>query len=88
MGSAQRLHGDGFRAFIVTSKCADSIPLYRQARQLSRLGIPISRSTLTDLLHQAARSLEPLAARLLTLVAGAEIVQADGRDLVEDAEAK
>ena len=41
-------YGDGFRAFVVTSKCADSIPLYRQARQLSRLGIPISRSTLTD----------------------------------------
>ena len=74
-------YGDGFRAFIATSKCADSIPLYRQARQLSRLGIPISRSTLTDLLHQAARSLEPLAARLLTLVAGAEIVQADETSL-------
>ena len=74
-------YGDGFRAFIVTSKCADSIPLYRQARQLSRLGIPISRSTLTDLLHQAARSLEPLADRLLTLVAGAEIVQADETSL-------
>src|SRR3954471_8115988 len=67
-------YGDGFRAFVVTSKCADSIPLYRQARQLSRLGIPISRSTLTDLLHQVARSLEPLAERLLKLVAASEVV--------------
>jgi transposase len=74
-------YGDGFRAFVVTSKCADSIPLYRQARQLSRLGVPISRSTLTDLLHQVARSLEPLAERLLKLVAGAEIVQADETSL-------
>jgi transposase len=74
-------YGDGFRAFVVTSKCADSIPFYRQARQLSRLGIPISRSTLTDLLHQVARSLEPLAQRLLTLVASAEIVQADETSL-------
>ena len=74
-------YGDGFRAFVVTSKCADSIPLYRQARQLSRLGVPISRSTLTDLLHQAARSLEPLSTRLLKLIAAAEIVQADETSL-------
>ena len=74
-------YGDGFRAFVVTSKCADSIPLYRQAKQLSRLGIPISRSTLTDLLHQVARSLEPLGERLLELVADAEIVQADETSL-------
>ena len=74
-------YGDGFRSFVVTSKCADSIPLYRQAKQLSRLGVPISRSTLTDLLHQAAQSLEPLAARLLELVAAAEIVQADETSL-------
>src|SRR5450432_3941397 len=74
-------YGDGFRAFVVTSKCADSIPLYRQARQLSRLGVPISRSTLTNLLHQVARPLEPLADRHLKLVAGAEIVQADETSL-------
>jgi len=49
-------YGDSFRAFVATSKCADAIPLYRQAKQMSRLGIPISRSTLTDLLHQAALS--------------------------------
>lgn len=74
-------YGDGFRAFVVTSKCADSIPLYRQARQLSRLGIPISRSTLTDLLHQTARSVGPLADRLLELIAEAEVVQADETSL-------
>jgi len=74
-------YGDGFRAFVVTSKCADSIPLYRLARQLSHLGIPISRSTLTDLLHQVARSIEPLAERLLTLVAAGEVVQADETSL-------
>ena len=74
-------YGDGFRAFVVTCKCADSIPLYRQARQLSRLGIPISRSTLTDLLHQTARSVGPLAERLLELVADAEVVQADETSL-------
>jgi transposase len=74
-------YGDSFRAFVVTSKCADSIPLYRQAKQMSRLGIPISRSTLTDLLHQAARQLAPLSKRLLALVASAEVVQADETSL-------
>jgi len=27
-------YGDSFRAFVVTSKCADAIPLYRQAKQI------------------------------------------------------
>ncbi len=74
-------YGDSFRAFVVTSKCADAIPLYRQAKQMSRLGIPISRSTLTDLLHQAAGQLAPLSKRLLELVAASEVVQADETSL-------
>src|SRR3989440_586126 len=74
-------YGDSFRAFVVTSKCADAIPLYRQAKMMTRLGIPISRSTLTDLFHQAARQLAPLARRLLELVAAAEVVQADETSL-------
>lgn len=74
-------YGDSFRAFVVTSKCADAIPLYRQAKMMSRLGIPISRSTLTDLLHQAALQLAPLSSRLLALVAASEVVQADETSL-------
>ena len=74
-------YGDSFRGFVTTSKCADAIPVYRQAKQLSRLGIPISRSTLNDLLHQTARELEPLSGRLLELVASADIVQADETSL-------
>jgi transposase len=61
----------------VTSKCADSLPLYRLAKQFARLGIPIARSTLTDLFHQVARQLAPLSARLVQLVAASEIVLAD-----------
>ncbi len=74
-------YGDSFRAFVVISKCADAIPLYRQAKMMSRFGIPISRSTLTDLFHQAARQLAPLSRRLLELVAAAEVVQADETSL-------
>lgn len=74
-------YGDGFRAYVVVSKCADSMPLYRLAKQFGRLGIPIARSTLTDLFHQVARVLSPLSDRLVELVAAAEIVQADETSL-------
>jgi transposase len=70
-------YGDGLRAYIVTSKCADSLPLYRLAKQFARLGIPIPRSTLTDLFHQVARQLWPLSERLEKLVAASDVVLAD-----------
>jgi transposase len=70
-------YGDGFRAYIVTSKCADAMPLYRLAKQFARLGISIPRSTLTDLFHQVARQLAPLSGRLVEIVAAAAVVQAD-----------
>jgi transposase len=47
-------YGPGFVAHLVTMKCADSIPLHRLAKQYQRLGIPMSRSTLTDLFHAAS----------------------------------
>lgn len=75
-------YGDGLRAWVVTSKCADSIPVYRQAKQLSRLGIPISRSTLNDLFHQSARALRPISNRLLALISQAELVLADETSLM------
>jgi transposase len=74
-------YSDGLRAFVVTAKCADSIPLYRQAKQIARLGVPISRSTLTDLFHQTAQQLAPLSKRLVELVGAAEVVMADETSL-------
>jgi transposase len=74
-------YGPGFIAHLVVMKCGDSIPLYRLAKQYQRLGIPMSRSTLTDLFHAAAEKLEPLYKRLLALVARSDIVQADETSL-------
>lgn len=71
------LYGPGFIAHLVVMKCGDSIPLYRLAKQYQRLGIPMGRSTLTDLFHAAAEKLAPLYQRLLALVARSDIVQAD-----------
>lgn len=75
-------YGAGFLAHIAVMKCADAIPLHRLAKQYQRLGIPMSRSTLTDLFHATAEKLAPLSQRLVKLVADSEIVQADETSLV------
>ncbi|MCC7134213.1 MAG: IS66 family transposase [Gemmatimonadales bacterium] len=70
-------YGPGLIAHIVTSKCADSMPLYRLAGAYQREGIPIARTTLGDLFHAAARELTPLWDRLLALIAQRRLVLAD-----------
>ena len=71
------LYGAGFIAYVITMKCADSLPLYRLAKQFTRIGVPIVRSSLNDLFHRAADKLAPLYDRLLELVAAGWLVQAD-----------
>jgi transposase len=70
-------YGAGFVAHLITAKCADAIPLYRLEKEYQRIGVPIARSTMTDLFHRNAQVLAPLYERLLARIAGAEIVQAD-----------
>jgi len=70
-------YGPGLIAHIITSKCADSIPLYRLAKQFKREGLPVTRTTMGDLLHAGARELEPLYLRLRELVPAADVVGAD-----------
>src|SRR5437762_1861515 len=43
-----------FVAHLIVSKCNDSIPLYRLEKAYHQIGIPISRSTMCDLMHRAA----------------------------------
>jgi len=74
-------YGPGFVAHLLTAKCADSLPLYRLEKQYARAGIPIARSTMTDLFHRNAELLAPLSNRLLELVATLPIVQADETSL-------
>src|SRR5262249_27371294 len=75
-------YGAGFLAHIAVTKCADAMPLHRLAKQYQRLGIPMSRSTLTDLFHKTAEKLAPMAPRFLQLCRDSEIVQADETSLV------
>lgn len=70
-------YGAGFISHIVVSKCSDSIPFYRMEKQFNRIGIPIPRSTLCDLFHQAAEILSPLYRFFKIYVEGSPIVLAD-----------
>ncbi len=70
-------YGFGFVAFLIVEKCADSIPIHRIEKRFGRLGIPISRSTMNDLVHTAAEIVRPLVARLQSRIAALEVVLAD-----------
>jgi transposase len=69
--------GPTFMAQVVVSKCADSLPLYRQAKAYRRAGVQVDDSTLGELFHRVAASTKSLSQRLLQLVSEKEIVQAD-----------
>lgn len=74
-------YGPGFAAFLVVEKCADSIPIHRIEKRFERMGIPLSRSTMNDLLHTAAEVVAPLVARLRARVAKMGVVLADETSL-------
>ncbi|HMI89357.1 MAG TPA: transposase [Polyangiaceae bacterium] len=66
-----------FVAHLIVNKCDDSFPQYRLEKYYRRLGIPISRSTMCDLLHRGAEELRPLHAAALAMVPKAADVHAD-----------
>jgi transposase len=70
-------YGPNLIAQAVVSKCADAMPLHRLATSFKRQGLPIARSTLTDLFHGAAEVVAPIAERLAETVAAQPLVQAD-----------
>ncbi len=49
---------------VLVSKCADHLPLYRQAQIYARQGIALDRSTLADWVGKAAFLLKPIHERL------------------------
>ena len=61
----------------MVSKCSDAIPIARLEKRCARLGIPMVRSTMNELLHRHAELLKPLYQRLLASIVGQRVVQAD-----------
>lgn len=70
-------YAPSFVAHLMVSKCAHHLPLYRLEKHYRSLGVPIARSTMTDLLHRNAELLQPLVCRLLARIAASEVVHAD-----------
>ncbi len=70
-------YGPGFIAKLVVDKCADATPLYRIEKAMEREGIPVARSTMTDLVHLAAEVCKPLWNAALAEVRTDPHVQAD-----------
>lgn len=70
-------YGPELHADAVVTKCADAMPINRLAKRYVRAGVPMARSTLTDLFHRSAQLLEPIWKRLRQLVAAATHVNAD-----------
>lgn len=65
-------------AHIMNQKYVDGLPLYRQEKQLSRLGVPLSRQTLANwMIHGANRWLSPLYDRMHQLLLEKDILHAD-----------
>jgi transposase len=47
-------------AQVAVSKCADSLPLYRQAKAYRRVGVQVDDSTLGDLFHRCGYRPKPI----------------------------
>ena len=67
----------GFLAYIVTAKYCDAIPLYRQEKQFSRIGIDISRSSLCGWVLEAAERCTPLIELMLDHIRAGPMIEMD-----------
>ncbi len=70
-------YGPALHAHVAVAKCADGMPLYRQAKQFQRVGSPVSRATLCTLFHRAADQIDGIYQELLKREASADHVFAD-----------
>jgi len=69
--------GPGLISFVVVSKFADHLPLYRLEDILTRHGVHLARSTLCDWVKNAAELLAPLAELQKTRVLGSPVIWTD-----------
>jgi transposase len=64
-------------AHLIVGKCTDSMPVARQAEQMTREGVPTSRATLNRVFLRAGSLLSPIARWILQRIANSELVLAD-----------
>ncbi len=71
------LASEGLLAFIATAKFCDALPLYRQERQFARLGVELSRRTMSDWMIAAATACQALMEALLDKLRSGPILAID-----------
>jgi transposase len=71
------LAAPGLLAYVLVSKFATHLPLYRQQDELARQGVFFARSTLCGWLAQCAAVLRPLVALMGAEVLKSRVIQAD-----------
>jgi transposase len=71
------LAGPGLLAYVVTSKMADHLPLYRLEQIFARQQVNISRSTLCGWIAAAARVVQPLYELLCNRVRQSAVIHTD-----------
>ena len=71
------LCGFGLMAFILTSKYADHLPLNRQVGMLTRQGVVLGTSTLSDWVAQGAAQLEPIVEAMARQLRQAPAIHTD-----------
>ncbi len=69
--------GASLVAHTLLSKYDDHLPLYRQEQQLARLGVNISRQTLSDWVEQGATWLQPLVREMKRQLLAGSYLQVD-----------
>lgn len=68
---------EGLLAHVATAKFCDALPLYRQEQQFARLGVELSRRTMSDWMIAAADACRPLMAALEEQLHGGPTLQID-----------
>jgi transposase len=68
---------EGLLAHIVVSKFADGLPLYRQEKIFSRIGVDLSRATMANWMVKAARCCSPLVELLQNEIRSGPLINID-----------
>ena len=68
---------EGLLAYIATAKFCDALPLYRQEQQFARLGVAVSRRTMSAWMIAAADACQPLMEALVDQLRGGPTLQID-----------
>ena len=75
--SGSLLAGPGLLAYVITSKLADHLPLYRLEQIVSRQDVHLNRSTLSSWMNAAARIVQPLYTLMCDRVRLSQVLHTD-----------